>query len=74
MNNEIFKSGMTSSSYMEDGHVRNEKPGKPCPLYHACVIYMLGFLTIFSIISLKTPDFFGMRFGLFGENAKSGVI
>ena len=74
MNNEIFKFGTTSSSYKEDGHVRNEKPSKPCLLYHARVIYMLGFLTIFSIISLKTRDFFGMPFGLFGVSAKSGVI
>ena len=74
MNNEICKSGMTSSSYMEDGHVKNEKTDKPCPLYHARVIYMLGFLTIFSIISLKTPNFFGMPFGLFGASANSGVV
>lgn len=74
MNNEIFKFGMTSSSYKKDGNVRNEKPGKPCPLYHACGIYMLLFLTIFSIISLKTPNFFGMPFGHFGASAKSGVI
>ena len=74
MNNDIFKSGMTSSSYNEDGYVRNEKTDKPCPLYHACVIYMLFFLTIFSIISRKTPKFFGMLFGLFGANAKSGGI
>jgi hypothetical protein len=74
MNNEICKSGMTSSSYMEDGHVKNEKTDKPCPLYHARVIYMLGFLTIFSIISLKTRDFFGKPFGLFGANSGFGMI
>ena len=34
---------------------------------------MLFFLTIFSILSLKTRDFFGMRFGLFGANANSGM-
>jgi hypothetical protein len=74
MNNDIFKSGMTSSSYNEDGYVRNEKTDEPCPLYHACVIYIQVFLTIFSIISLKTPNFFGKHFGLFGAITEFGVI
>lgn len=42
-------------------------------IYHACGIYMLLFLTIFSIISLKTPNFFGMPFGLFGANSGFGM-